>query len=225
MNETTMASAYTVTATAAWPSVTHLTTLFVAGVGSHHLIRPFEIDSYVLSMGSAYLATLVATSLGYFQALLGLDAWTAATHTLTLSCAFNAGLVLSILVYRVFFHRLHRFPGPFAAKVSRAYAARASANKLQMHLATQRLHDQYGDFVRTGPRHLSILRPSAIPAIYGPATKCVRSPWYAATPGGLNDLSLLQLRDPETHKRRKKHWERGLSFKGMSLYSLSLSLS
>ncbi|KAK8137190.1 cytochrome P450 [Apiospora sp. TS-2023a] len=218
MNQTTIASAYTVAAAGPWPSSTLLTTLFVAGVGSHHLIRPYEIDSYVISLGGAYLATLAATSLGYFQTIAGLDAWTAVSHTFALSCVFNAGLVSSILIYRVFFHRLHRFPGPFAAKVSRVYAARASADKLQMHLESQRMHDEYGDFVRTGPRHLSILRASAIPAIYGPATKCVRSPWYAATPGGLNDLSLLQLRDPETHKRRKKHWERGLSFKALNSY-------
>ncbi|KAK8029550.1 hypothetical protein PG993_010841 [Apiospora rasikravindrae] len=189
-------------ATSAWPSVAHLTTLFVAGVGSHHLIRPYEIDSYPLSICSAYLASLAAVFLFYTQSVAGLNAWTAAT----------------LVIYRLFFHRLHRFPGPLAAKLSRFYAARASADGLQMHLATQRLHDEYGDFVRTGPRHLSILRPAAIPAIYGPATKCVRSPWYNAHPGGLDDLSLLQTRDPEAHKRRKKLWERGLSFKALQSY-------
>ncbi|KAK8062680.1 cytochrome P450, partial [Apiospora hydei] len=204
--------------TASWPSATHLMTLFVAGVGSHHLIRPFEIDSYPLTICSAYLASLAAAFLLYFRTVVGVDAWTAAAHTLILSCTFNAGLVSSLLIYRVFFHRLHRFPGPFAAKISRLYAARASADGLQMHLATQRLHDEYGDFVRTGPRHLSILRPAAIPAIYGPATKCVRSPWYNAHPGGLDDLSLLQTRDPEAHRRRKKLWERGLSFKALQSY-------
>ncbi|KAK8079286.1 hypothetical protein PG994_003093 [Apiospora phragmitis] len=198
-------------AAAAWPSATHIAILFVAGVGSHHLIRPFEIDSYVLSLCSAYLAALAAAFLFYFQSVVGLDARTAAAHTFALSSAFNAGLASSILIYRLLFHRLHRFPGPFEAKISRFYAAR-------MHLATQKMHDEYGDFVRTGPRHLSILRPAAIPAIYGPATRCVRSPWYSATPGGLDDLSLLQTREPEPHRRRKKLWERGLSFKALQSY-------
>ncbi|KAK6857926.1 hypothetical protein PG995_005625 [Apiospora arundinis] len=215
-----MASASTL-ASAAWPSVKHFATLFVAGVGTHHLIRPYEIDSYPISICSAYLASLTAVFVGYYSQVFtdsSLDAGDAVLNTFALACAFNTGLFTSILVYRAFCHRLHNFPGPFPAKLSRFYAARASANGLQMHIATQKMHEKYGDFVRTGPRHLSILRPAAIPAIYGPTTKCLRAPWYSATPGGLDDLSLLQTRDPEPHKRRKKLWERGLSFKALQSY-------
>ncbi|KAK8097061.1 hypothetical protein PG999_013005 [Apiospora kogelbergensis] len=215
-----MASAASLTS-ATWPMVTHLTTVFFAGVGSHHLIRPYEIDSYPITICGAYLATLTAVFVGYYSKVFvngGLEVAAAAWNTLALSCAFNIGLATSMLIYRAFFHRLHHFPGPFPAKLSRFYAARASANGLQMHITTQKMHERYGDFVRTGPHHLSILRPAAIPAIYGPATRCVRSPWYSATPGGVDDLSLLQTRAPEPHKRRKKIWERGLSFKALQTY-------
>ncbi|KAK8860003.1 cytochrome P450 [Apiospora arundinis] len=167
-----MASASTL-ASAAWPSVKHFATLFVAGVGTHHLIRPYEIDSYPISICSAYLASLTAVFVGYYSQVFAdssLDAGDAILNTFALACAFNTGLFTSILVYRAFFHRLHHFPGPFPAKLTRFYAARAAANGLQMHMATQKMHEKYGDFVRTGPRHISILRPAAIPAIYGPTT-------------------------------------------------------
>lgn len=59
------------------------------------------------------------------------------------------GLFGSIEVYRVFFHRLRHFPGPFWARVSKfwhVYQCTDSKN----HLLLDRLFKQYGPLVRTG---------------------------------------------------------------------------
>lgn len=60
------------------------------------------------------------------------------------------GLTTSILTYRAFFHRLNRFPGPFAARLSNFYPTMLSAKKLHLYEEVQSLHKQYGDYVRLG---------------------------------------------------------------------------
>lgn len=60
-------------------------------------------------------------------------------------------LTASILVYRGFFHRLNnaKFPGPWWArytKIGQIWENRDSKNHLYLH----RLHETYGDVVRTG---------------------------------------------------------------------------
>ena len=58
-------------------------------------------------------------------------------------------LLGSISVYRVFFHRLRSFPGPVLASVSKFWHV-AHCLDSKGHLVLERLHHQYGDFVRIG---------------------------------------------------------------------------
>lgn len=60
------------------------------------------------------------------------------------------GIFTSILVYRAFFHRLNRFPGPSMARLSNLYPTALSAKSLHLYEEVQSLHKQYGDFVRLG---------------------------------------------------------------------------
>lgn len=65
--------------------------------------------------------------------------------------AYVLGLLGSISVYRLYFHRLRHFPGPplFAlSKLWHAYQCRDSRNHLVLHS----LYKQYGPLVRTGKR-------------------------------------------------------------------------
>jgi hypothetical protein len=63
---------------------------------------------------------------------------------------FNIGLFASIGIYRLFFHRIRKFPGPFGMKLSRFYAAYLNAKNYQFYKELENMHDTYGDFVRTG---------------------------------------------------------------------------
>lgn len=71
-------------------------------------------------------------------------------RTVIVSFCFNTGLTLSIGAYRLFFHRLKNFPGPVPAKLSRFYAMSLAAKNIQYNLEVEKLHQSYGDFVRTG---------------------------------------------------------------------------
>lgn len=65
-----------------------------------------------------------------------------------LSCLF-----MSITIYRTVFHRLRQFSGPTFAKVSKLWHVAHCLNS-KNHLLLEKLHQEYGDFVRTGARPL-----------------------------------------------------------------------
>lgn len=83
--------------------------------------------------------------------------------TSVVSC-YSIGLFSSLLIYRVFFHRLHRFPGPRLAKVSKLWNV-VKASKSTNFRLMEDLHDRYGDFVRTGTKK-SLWLPIYYPAVY-----------------------------------------------------------
>lgn len=60
------------------------------------------------------------------------------------------GIYGSMTFYRIFLHRLSRFPGPFLARLSNFYVTALSARKLHLYEETEKLHKKYGDYVRLG---------------------------------------------------------------------------
>lgn len=72
----------------------------------------------------------------------------------TISLSYFLGLFASIAVYRLFFHRLRRFPGPLAAKLTKFYGP-YKARGGKSHINFVGLFEKYGDVVRIGklPAH------------------------------------------------------------------------
>jgi hypothetical protein len=111
----------------------------VFGILFHQAIRPIEFEFYMFHFMAAYVVTFLLSviTLGF-------------TTSVLFAVSFNTSLLLSIGVYRLVFHRCHKFPGPVAAKLTRLYAASLSAKNVQYYKELANLHAQYGDFVRTG---------------------------------------------------------------------------
>lgn len=59
-------------------------------------------------------------------------------------------IATSITIYRLFFHRLRGFPGPFLARISNFWITSRSAKKWHLYEEVEVLHKKYGDFVRIG---------------------------------------------------------------------------
>ncbi|KAH6876594.1 cytochrome P450, partial [Thelonectria olida] len=190
---------------------------FVGGIATHIVIRPHEIDSKAWAILFSYFAALAHLLLSYVL-LCEFSAGQALLRTIVVSNAFNLGLVGSILTYRALFHRLRRFPGPFPAKLSRFYAMKNAAKSLRANEEIQKLHEKYGDFVRVGPREISINREAAIRVLYEPPTQCARSPWYSQVSNDTTKISLHSTRDLIVHKNRKRAWARGLGFRALAQY-------
>jgi hypothetical protein len=94
------------------------------------------------------------TALYFLNSALG-SLQDALVSTLVAYASYFAALFSSMTVYRLFFHRTAHFPGPKLAAVSKfwhIWYIRDSRN----YLFLQKLHEKYGDFVRTGIENTSI---------------------------------------------------------------------
>ncbi|ROV98453.1 hypothetical protein VPNG_08525 [Cytospora leucostoma] len=188
------------------------------GILCHQAIRPFEVDSRGWELVITFLSIVSGILVGFIlSADFGLadaimQAWSA-------GMAFLVGLFGSIVVYRAFFHRLGRFPGPFAARLSNLYHFLYMAGtNMQYHLHVQKLHSRYGDFVRTGPRELTITRASAVDLIYGPNSKCTKATWYDQNSADPDKVGIENVRDKAKHGTRRKPWDKGLGFRALPTY-------
>lgn len=92
--------------------------------------------------------------------------------TVSLAASYLGGLWTSILIYRVFFHPLHHFPGPRLAKTSKLYHV-SKLGKMDNFRKLAGWHQTYGDFVRIGKRARS-LSWLTCPCEFGRASLAVR---------------------------------------------------
>ncbi|GME34987.1 Cytochrome p450 [Neofusicoccum parvum] len=174
-----------------------------------------ELDAKVWRVLGLYSSGLVA--LGFYSLFVSrLDFAASAWRTCVAAALFNAGLYASIGAGRLL--RLRGIPGPFLARLSQFYALGLTAKNNQFHIEVDKLHRQYGDFVRIGPRHISINRASAIPLVYGPPSRCPKGPWYALPGDDPSNASLFYTRDVEVQRNRRRAWDRGFSIKALSSY-------
>ncbi|PSN59190.1 fusicoccadiene 8-ol C-15 hydroxylase [Corynespora cassiicola Philippines] len=70
------------------------------------------------------------------------------------------------IIYNIYFHPLHSFPGPVLARATRLYSAYIRAAGLSERKSLQ-WHNQYGGIVRIAPDELSFNTGSAWDDIYG----------------------------------------------------------
>lgn len=124
-------------------------TAVVAGLAVHHLI---------LRKGEWHLKgpTIIETWLFSFPVLYSLEALFGAgsisgnaINALFFMSIFTSALLTSIVIYRVFFHKLKNFPGPKLAAMSKLWHS-ANCIGAKNHLLLEQMRQQYGDFVRTG---------------------------------------------------------------------------
>lgn len=122
----------------------------VLAVGSHHLVfRRYEVDTAAWRLVFTYLAVCAILFIGFVREG-SCSLYTALLRMILISSAYNVSLAASIIVYRAYFHRLHHFPGPFWARVSQFYTFAAVVKTVRGCVDVEKLHAEYGDFVRVG---------------------------------------------------------------------------
>ena len=124
-------------------------TAVVAGLAVHHLLlrkgewhlkAPIIIETWLLSFPVLYSLEAMCGS----ESTLG-----NVMNALYLMSIFALSILISIIVYRVFFHRLRGFPGPRLAAISKLWHS-ANCVGARNHLLLEQMRKKYGDFVRTG---------------------------------------------------------------------------
>ena len=90
----------------------------------------------------------------------------AAVQALLFLAVHLAVLSLSITSYRLFYHPLRAFPGPWTAKLTKWVDFWHTAPG-KRHEWLPALHEKYGHIVRIGPNELSFSNPGAVKYLHG----------------------------------------------------------
>ncbi|KIW97748.1 uncharacterized protein Z519_01332 [Cladophialophora bantiana CBS 173.52] len=129
-----------------------------------------------------------------------------------------SALGLSISVYRLFFHPLRQFPGPYSAKLTKWTGAYwASTGKL--HEIIPALHEKYGDIVRIGPNELSFGDANSIKYLHGPqGSRLPKGPYHDGSVYGSSGVAMPNSRDWYDHKVRRRMWDHGFTQNQLKSY-------
>ncbi|KAK1757195.1 Tryprostatin B 6-hydroxylase [Echria macrotheca] len=189
----------------------------VTGVLSHllYFIRGYHVTSaYGILLTHIALYTAI-TALSVVQTggiLTGLAAST------IVGASYLAALFTSIIVYRLFFHPLRKFPGPLFGRITKMYGPWTNRHG-QMHIEQNKLFAKYGDIVRIAPNELLILSTDAIPKIHAAKSGCRKRH------AGVYDVvhyrgayNLDSILDREEHRWRRQVWERAMTTSSLSSY-------
>jgi hypothetical protein len=184
----------------------------IVGVLFHFVVLtlPFEFELIMYHFIATYLAAfcvLIFTQAGGYG-IMG-----AILQALWAATTFNITVFASMSVYRLAFHRIRKFPGPVLAKLTRFYATHQYAKNVEYYKELKGMHTKYGDFVRTGPREISILRRDAVYIIYGSKSECRKSSWYGQSGNDPMKVSINMTRDRPSYRLRRRAWDRGFAVK------------
>ncbi|KAH8820220.1 putative P450 monooxygenase [Xylogone sp. PMI_703] len=185
-----------------------------AGVLSHiGYFRHGEFTTATVRLLQAFL--LVSTAIFIIHIRLGLGWTTASLYTATITASYLASLFSSIIIYRLFFHRIRAFPGPTLAKLSNFWRSYHAFPNFQNFLVLENLRKEYGDFVRVGPNEIAIFDPAAVPL----CAKLQKGPFYDST---LPLVSMQTTRDHKLHAQRRRLWDKGFNAKALRGYEQDL---
>ncbi|KAI0535109.1 cytochrome P450 [Xylaria digitata] len=173
-----------------------------AGVASH--LKYFKIGEHHLYSSRYILSAILAFAISTFiqSRVFQLSSHAAILGTLSIAASYFGGVYSSLVIFRLFFHPLSKFPGPLGCKISSAwfatYLAKRDAFRQLLHL-----HQKHGNFLRIGSNDLSTTHPKAVQAIYGPDSKCRKADWYDLT---YPMVSLQSTRDDTLHSKWRRVW-------------------
>lgn len=110
--------------------------------GEHHSASPRIVQVYIAALMILYLT---------YRSLGTRENHSPVVATTRVTATYLVSLFSSIAVYRLFFHKTKRIPGPTLAKITKLYHV-FNAIDTKQYLWLDGLKKKYGDFVRTGER-------------------------------------------------------------------------
>jgi hypothetical protein len=126
----------------------------VAGLVMHHgFFRHGEWHIYTpaIVLGHCLIFALLPLALVFLESPESAARHASVRHYRpgSIITGYLTALATSIVIYRLFLHRLRRFPGPVGARITKAWHM-WKCRKSKNHLVLEDLRRKYGDFVRTG---------------------------------------------------------------------------
>lgn len=182
-----------------------------------------EWDRYAPDIVKASMALTMSVSILLWR-ICNIPFMDALINTCKHGTAAILGLFGSMIIYRLFFHPLRAFPGPFPAKISSWWIFKESIPDLKFYIKLRSLHERYGDFVRISekkylgfawkwaklhvePREISTCHPDAIIDVHGPGQNMQKGELYDQS----HPHQTLQFtRDSAFHRKKRVGWDRAL---------------
>ncbi|KAL7267866.1 hypothetical protein RUND412_009532 [Rhizina undulata] len=113
--------------------------------------------------------------------------------------------LLGVIIYRLYFHPLSKYPGPFLAKITSLHAL-YHAFRGDRHIVTYEAHKKYGPYVRLSPNFLTVNTKEGLKEIYGVNKNVQKSDFYRAAAGHWSNYvtSTVSAIDKQEHARKRK---------------------
>ncbi|KAK8018790.1 isotrichodermin C-15 hydroxylase [Apiospora marii] len=119
------------------------------------------------------------------------------------ACLVSVIYVIGVIVYRLVFHPLARYPGPLLGRITDWYSViRSAAGDRHIHFLE--LHEEHGPFVRFGPNRVSVNTAEGLAKIYGIKANTQKSTYYNVFNDVFKGDSSLTTLDHELHARKKR---------------------
>ncbi|KAJ0382269.1 hypothetical protein COL922a_012916 [Colletotrichum nupharicola] len=188
----------------------------ITGLLSHWLYfihGPKSMDApSIVAFHAVALSMLLARTVLSYGFYNGLIVYAA------ISGSYFAALYTSIGVYRVFFHPLRKFPGPFPARITKFYSMWANRD-WKLHDRILKLHENLGDVVRLGPNEISVSDIDTYIKFHGPQSKVTKrwTGFYGAL-ASEHELNLDAIWENEAHRDRRRVWDTALGTKALERY-------
>ncbi|KAI0868739.1 cytochrome P450 [Hypoxylon argillaceum] len=113
-----------------------------------------------------------------------------------------AFIIPSIIIYRLLLHPLSKYPGPFLAKLTDAYAGVIAARR-RLHLVAYESHEKHGPVIRMAPNRILFNTAAAFRAIYRDDDRITKAPVYELiTRNGV--YSVFNTLDRDAHRAKRK---------------------
>ncbi|KAH9890254.1 cytochrome P450 [Xylariomycetidae sp. FL2044] len=125
------------------------------------------------------------------------------TEILTSSVGYLAATyIILLLSYRLLIHPLHRYPGPFLAKLTQLHAGYYAIRR-RLHLEIYDYHLKYGPVVRVGPNRLVFSTITALHDIFENERVTKSAETYLTTSRN-NVFSVFTAIDNELHRQKRQ---------------------
>jgi hypothetical protein len=130
---------------------------------------------------------------------------------------FFSCLFFPTLVQSLFFHPLSHFPGKRIKSATNLYEAYLQFQDISAPVMKD-MHNEFRDFIRTGPNHLSINNVEAMKLfLRQPFINC--GPFYGNMISISRSANVLTVQDPETHRAWRKIGDRAFTKAALQDYA------
>ncbi|KAI1781221.1 cytochrome P450 [Hypoxylon cercidicola] len=128
--------------------------------------------------------------------------------------------ILLLFAYRLTLHPLRKYPGPFLASISDAYAGYYAAS-MSIHVRTRQDQLKYGKIMRYGPNRLIFSSSRALKDIYQ-NERIAKSYVYQYTSVTPGVYSLFNVVDKDIHRVKRKLLGQAISERSMRVFETTM---